>query len=59
MACRDWKKRTMRLPRRISLGTDGSREPSPRMQFEVKSLGLIGDSRCLYFKQKTPDLRGF
>jgi hypothetical protein len=31
------------VPRRISLGTDGAREPSPRTQFGVKSLGPIRD----------------
>jgi hypothetical protein len=28
-------------------------------QFGVKSLGLIGDSRCLYSKQKPPIYGGF
>jgi hypothetical protein len=40
-------------------GLHGSREPSPRTPFGVKSLGLIGDSRCLYFKQKPPISGGF
>ena len=49
----------MRLPRRISLGTEGSREPTPRRRFGVKSLGLIADSRCMYFEPKPPINRDF